>query len=515
MYMLILFAMSLCLHISASKNVSVITDLGTIIGKTEDISFNSTPYVVTEFLGVPFAEPPVGTNRLQKPVKKLPFSEPLVAHTLQKGCIQNMGMLAFNLTETFSEDCLYMNIFYPGDHTDLTDKKAVMIWIFGGYFQVGYGYAYDSPAFAALNDVIYITFNYRVSALGFISTGDKDLPGNLGLWDQHMAIQWVHDNIDKFGGDPNRVTIAGQSAGAGSVVHQALYEGNNGLFAGIIAESGSANNIWALDPTPMTSFDDFATKAGCASDDRSKTIECIKKLPATDFERISLHNVELKFLPVLDKDFIKLPPTEVMLNTTDEAWNILQNFAKYDVIFGFNTAEGLVVTNYADAAIKSDGLDPTQGYTIELFKDHVLPVLFKELRKKPTETLKEAVVHQYVDWADPNNKMKLKQTALDVGSDIFFNAGVIRTLNIHSATPATGDSYFYVFDYDFSVYPTGFWTGALHAEEISFTLGFPVYFLNTYIGANLPVDAASDLPNNEVELAKKIMTYWANFVKYG
>ena len=513
MRILILCVVILSLHtFSESKNVTVVTELGTIVGKTEDISFNSTPYVVTKFLGVPFAEPPVGPHRLQKPVKKLPFADDFIADTVQKGCIQNMGGLQFNLTETFSEDCLYLNIFYPGDRIDVNDVKAVMIWIFGGAFQVGYGYAYDSPAFAALNDVIYITINYRVATLGFLSTGDEELPGNLGLWDQHMAIKWVHDNIRKFGGDPNRVTIAGQSAGAGSVVHQALYEGSDGLFVGIIAESGSANNIWALDPTPITSFSDFAEKTGCVRNDRSKAIKCIKDLPAEDFE-VSYN--ELKFLPVVDNDFIKLPPTEVMLNKTDEAWKILQGFAKYDAILGFNTAEGQVVTTISDTAIKNAGLDPKTGYTLEMLEDHVLQVVFSQLRKKSTDTLKQAIVHQYMNWADPTNRMELKQIALDIGSDIFFNAGVIQTLNIHSKATSAENSYFYVFDYEMSVYPGGFWTGALHGEEMGFTLGFPINLLNTYLHANLSADAASDLPNNEVDLAKKIMTYWANFVKYG
>ena len=504
------------LTFSESKNVSVLTALGTIVGKTEDISFNSTPYVVTTFLGVPFAEPPVGTRRLRKPVKKLPFSHVLVADAVQKGCIQNMGMLKFDsLTDTFSEDCLYLNMFLPGDNIDVNNKKAVMIWIYGGYFQVGYGYAYDSPPFAAVNDVIFITINYRVGALGFISTGDEKLPGNLGLWDQHMAIQWVHDNIGKFGGDPARVTIVGQSAGAGSVVHHSLYEGSKGLFTRIIAESGSANNFWALDPTPMTSFIEFAEKAGCMQDDRSETIACIRSLPTEDFEKISLLDSDLKFLPVVDRDFIKLPPSEVMVNKTDEAWTILQSFGKYDILLGVNTAEGLVVTRESDTAIRAAGLDPSKGYTIDMFKNYVIPVVFSQLRKKPTDILKQAIVQQYVDWTDPTNQIRMKQNVLDIGSDIYFNPGVIRTLNIHSNANATGYSYFYIFDYEFSVYPRGFWTGALHAEELSFTLGFPVYFLNTYLQANLSADAASDLPSMEVELAKKIMSYWANFVKFG
>ena len=505
----------LVLAFSECKNVSVITELGTIVGKTEEISFNSTSYTVTKFLGVPFAEPPVDTNRFEKPVKKLPLSQVLVADTLQKGCIQNMGMLQYNLTDNFSEDCLYLNIFLPGDHIDVNNKKAVMIWIYGGYFQVGYGYAYDSPQFAAVNDVIYITINYRVAALGFLSTGDDELPGNLGLWDQHMGIQWVHDNIGKFGGDPTRVTIVGQSAGAGSVVHQSLFEGSDGLFARIIAESGSANNVWALDPTPMKSFNEFAEKAGCERNDRSNTIACIRNLPTEDFERISLLDYELKFLPVIDRDFIKLPPTDIMMNKTDEAWKTLQRFGKYDVIFGVNTAEGYFITRDIDAAVKTAGQNPSNGYTIDMFEKYAMPVIFSEMRKEPSDVLKQAILQQYVDWTDPNNGMRMKQNVLDIGSDMFINAGVARTLNAHSDTRASNNSYFYIFDYEFSVYPSGFWKGALHAEELSFALGFPVYFLNTYLQANLPSDAASQLPRADVELAKKVMAYWSNFVKFG
>ena len=252
----LLFSMCLILKYSYGKNVSVVTNLGTIIGKTEDVSFNRNPLVVTTFLGVPFAEPPIGARRFQKPVKKSPFSGAYIADTMPPECVQDMGFTKdYNLTASSQgEDCLYLNIFLPGDVVNVQTKKPVMIWIYGGGFQVGTQNVYDTRIFAPYNDVILVTINYRVSVLGFLSTGDSDLPGNYGLWDQRMAIQWVHENIEHFGGDPSSVTIFGQSAGAGSVVYQSLYEGNKGLFTRAIAESGTANNLWAIPESPELSF---------------------------------------------------------------------------------------------------------------------------------------------------------------------------------------------------------------------------------------------------------------------
>ena len=141
-----------------------------------------------------------------------------------------------------SEDCLFLNIYAPAVREQ---DVAVMIWIHGGGFIAGAADPYRSDALAAHGNVIVVTINHRVSLWGFLSTEDEHAPGNYGLFDQHLAIQWVHDNIKAFGGDPSRVTIFGQSAGGASVMYRSIFEGNEGLFQRGIAQSGSPTAYWA------------------------------------------------------------------------------------------------------------------------------------------------------------------------------------------------------------------------------------------------------------------------------
>ena len=173
---------------TAGQDVTVDTNIGTIIGEVYRGSYNATPFIVNRFLGIPFAEAPIGERRFQKPVKKAPFAEPHFVKSVPPACIQ-YGKSPAN----FSEDCLYLNVLVPGDIDNSNKRKAVLVWIYDGGFQIGLQDIYTSPTFAALNDVILVTLNYRLSIYGFLSTGEVHMTGNYGLWDQHMSIQWVHD----------------------------------------------------------------------------------------------------------------------------------------------------------------------------------------------------------------------------------------------------------------------------------------------------------------------------------
>ena len=115
-----------------------------------------------------------------------------------------------------------------------------MIWIHGGVFIAGFSNSYDGGPLSLSGDVIVVTINYRLNVVfGFVSTTDHHAGGNWGLWDQHLAIKWVHDNIHAFGGDPASITIYGESAGSACVVYQTIYPGNKGLFQRAIIENGS------------------------------------------------------------------------------------------------------------------------------------------------------------------------------------------------------------------------------------------------------------------------------------
>ena len=207
---------------------------GTFIGKKTDN--------VIVYKGIPFVgQQPVGNLRWKAPVEYTADNGVYEAFEYGKGACQAEGVVP-----SMGEDCLYLNVWKAEDKSD--EKKPVMVWIHGGAF-VGGGTGMD--LFDCTNlikenpDVIVVTVAYRLGVMGFLHLSHladgKDYPDaqNLGLLDQKMALKWVHENIEGFGGDPDNVTIWGESAGSASCTLQALIEGSQNYFQKIIAQSGS------------------------------------------------------------------------------------------------------------------------------------------------------------------------------------------------------------------------------------------------------------------------------------
>uniref|UniRef100_A0A4X2L1D6 Carboxylic ester hydrolase n=1 Tax=Vombatus ursinus TaxID=29139 RepID=A0A4X2L1D6_VOMUR len=205
----------------------------------------------------------------------------LKAKEFKKRCLQ----ATITQDNTYgSEDCLYLNIWIPQGRKQVSSNLPVMIWIYGGAFLMGAGhganflknYLYDGEEIATRGNVIVVTFNYRVGPLGFLSTGDSNLPGNFGLWDQHMAIAWVKRNIKVFGGDPNNITLFGESAGGASVSLQTLTPHNKGLIKRAISQSGVATSPWVIQKNPLFWAQKIASKVGCPLNDTARMANCFK-----------------------------------------------------------------------------------------------------------------------------------------------------------------------------------------------------------------------------------------------
>jgi para-nitrobenzyl esterase len=200
---------------------------------------------VKAYLGIPFAAPPVGDLRWAPP---RPYHWNGVLNADRKGpaCIQILRPHDINHyfgEEATGEDCLTMNVWAPAQ-AQAGQKRPVIVFIYGGGFTVGSsGMAnYDGEAMARAG-AVFVNFNYRVGAFGFMAHPELTreqggASGNYGLMDQTAALQWVHDNIARFGGDPAKVVIMGQSAGAGSVAAQVLSPGARGLFRAAVMSSG-------------------------------------------------------------------------------------------------------------------------------------------------------------------------------------------------------------------------------------------------------------------------------------
>ncbi|XP_025017468.1 acetylcholinesterase-like [Tetranychus urticae] len=236
---------------------------------------------VYQFLGIPYAKPPVGKLRLQLPVKPDPWTEVKSVTDFGPVCLQPTSPLD---TRRTSEDCLYLNI-YVIESTFINSSerlRPVLFWIHGGAFTSGSGNA-DTGGIpmVPLRDVILVTMNYRLNAFGFIYFGADEprIPPNIGLHDQLFALKWVHENIHMFGGDPNSVTIFGESAGSWSVSAHLLSPLSKGLFKRAILQSGTVYIDHDLDTLITDSWKLYNETACSKSED---VLECMQNLTAKE-----------------------------------------------------------------------------------------------------------------------------------------------------------------------------------------------------------------------------------------
>ncbi|KAN0124156.1 Alpha/Beta hydrolase fold [Lactarius tabidus] len=290
----------------------VTLDKGTFIGTTA----NGT----NSFLGIPFAHPPVGNLRFRRP-------EPLSAYTGKHNATAFGIWCPQQGTATIEagEDCLNLNVITPAN-VKPGSKLPVVVWIYGGAFEVGSSTTYDGTvvvkrSIALQQPVIYVSINYRLSAFGFLASQEvKDARvGNLGLWDQRQAFHWVQTYIHVFGGDPSKVTIWGESAGSMSVSLQMVTNGGDteGLFRAAFMESGSP--LVTSDITAGQLYYDLLVESiGCSGS--SDTLACLRAAPYDELKAAidstplysSYQSLALVWLPRVDGVFLVDNPQELL-----------------------------------------------------------------------------------------------------------------------------------------------------------------------------------------------------------
>ncbi|XP_071527813.1 uncharacterized protein [Panulirus ornatus] len=256
------------------------------------------------FKGVPYAEPPLGDLRFKDPVPAGRWHGDRDGSIVAPSCPQ-LSLKAFlenKMEVEGSEDCLYLNVFTPARHWPYTSDLPVMVYIHGGGFVEGNMEAFG-PQLLLKKDVVVVVIQYRLGVLGFLSTEDSVLPGNLGLKDQTLALRWVQDNIRHLGGSPARVTIFGESAGSASVHYHILSPHSSGLFSRAILQSGTALCPFALrEDHRQVAFSigehlncSGAAKSSFAQMDSNQLLACFNQVPVRDLvlSTSSLH-VSLK-----------------------------------------------------------------------------------------------------------------------------------------------------------------------------------------------------------------------------
>jgi para-nitrobenzyl esterase len=268
---------------------------------------------VRAYKGIPYAAPPLGPLRWRPPQPAPPWTGVRPANAFGPNSLQGV---VFDDIDPFavgvSEDCLYLNVWTPSEPADGA-RLPTMVWIHGGGFVVGSGAEprYDGARLAA-RGIVVVTLNHRLNALGFLAhpelTAESEhrTSGNYGMLDLVAALRWVERNIAAFGGDPGKVTIAGESAGSEAASALMASPLAKGLFAGVIGESAAMFASPARSPAPLAKAEgqgaEFMRKAG------AKTLAELRARPA---EAILAAAPGLGYRPIIDGWFLPCPPAEI------------------------------------------------------------------------------------------------------------------------------------------------------------------------------------------------------------
>lgn len=437
---ILVFYSSLCY---SQTPVPVNTNVGSIIGYQENINIDGEQKLISKFLGIPYGESTAGQNRFQKPVPKAYFQGTFDARNTPMACFQQSKAEVDLYKDTyavpgFSEDCLTLNIYVP-HNLKSSVLLPVMVWIYGGGFTQGAASTYNPEILSIFGNVIVVTINYRIGMFGFLRDSIGNFPGNQGLWDQHLAIKWVHENIESFLGYKDEITIFGESAGGASVLFQAVYPGNKGLFKRVIAESGTAVAQWAI--KDVSNFEKYLVEMGC-SPNSNTTVACmLAKDP------MSLLSNSTTFGPVVDGEFLMRTPHAMLQDPSAETADARDFFASLDIIVGVNDMDGAVYFGVWLGLLGHKDLE--FNISRNEFREHIVPFIVNStLTAKDDavtrEALKALLTFYYTNWEDPDDYISIRNNAICIANDATFFAPAIQTARLH-AMLQRGNTFFYEF----------------------------------------------------------------------
>ena len=398
-----------------------------------------------------------------------------------------------------SEDCLTLNIFT----TNLTSiNRPVMFWIHGGGFAVGSKDLYRMRGLIE-EDVILVTINYRLHALGFLSFGNDVVSGNMGLRDQQLAILWVRENIREFGGDPEKITIFGESAGGMSVQAQLLSPLNTGILAGAIAQSGSILFLNTMEQNSVASAVRTAEALGCPTELDTRTLECLQKVDIlADLDKISDNDTALlidpsltqkfSFFPVVDSfsssPFLPLDPLTALMTG---------KFSHVPYISGFVKNEGALV----GLAVKYSGKSGQEilGVVQETGPHLPYSILMTDQRLKRLAT-------RFYNHSEGDTEVEQERPAMDLITDSWFGSFDQKSVELMSRYSKHVYNFYLTQQTNNSLFSPG-------AELVVYT---PTH------GDDLPfivnektVEDAEGLSEEERSTSRHMIRYWTNFAKYG
>ncbi|KAL4218404.1 hypothetical protein ACF0H5_023140 [Mactra antiquata] len=519
MFGISLFLLYILFSCGKCSEVKVETKLGEIIGEKTDVTFLDNNYQVDRYLGIPYAKAPVGNLRFKKPEPAEPFQEPYHATKFGAICPQFEFLSKGPNTFVQSEDCLFMNIYVPNQAPDQSTGHAVMLFLHGGGLSTGTGNQYQGEILSSAGNVIVVTINYRIGLFGFLHMNDDRTQGNYGLWDQHQALKWINENIEEFGGDKNRVTLFGQSAGSFSVTMQMLYPQNKGLFQNAISQSGTFSMPFLTFDDGDTTAKNYAEAAGCSTENNDEIYNCLMEFTIEKPSEIFLNammtggdSAMYKFvtLPIVDGEFLKRSADDLHKAALTDDVEELNFFRSINLINGINEAEGAF---YLMSYGAMDQLEDLQ-ISREQMNNEIIPSLFSMVfgfNRALPEVVKNMLISEYTDWTGQNDPLKLRHQVVRANGDIYYNAPGVAFSILH-ANSTESVSYVYTFTAitDLPLLETPSWLNkANHGDELGPVFGYNWDYLQWFNLTEYVV------PAWELDLSSRIITYWSNFAKSG
>lgn len=428
--------------------------------------------MIEEYRGIPYAQPPVGELRFKPPVPAEAWDGTLNASSRRTGCPQVRapeGLLGGDIE--YGEDCLHLNVWTAEGNR----KRPVLVWIHGGGFNYGSA-AYDNytgAAIAAKTGLVVVSLNYRLGLLGFLNADTPEAPGNVGFLDQNLALRWIKKNIRSFGGDPSRVTLMGESAGAMSVHAHILSPMSRGLFHRAITMSGAMGTPDFSDPVhrSVSKGNDVAAIVGCRSADVTlysepdSVIHCLRNKSADELVVASSEAVPHKlfpFVPTYHDQFLpKVPAVAVRKGFFN---------ARVDLLTSVTSDEGLTPLVWPR---------PWPELLSEKLDDMDLDTLKSSMTQLITSWLSDDAADLLDQYADRSTDLAgLRRQLLDYLSERLFICPMHAAAAAHASRG--GAVYSYVFDQWSSSHPSFSWAGVGHGMDLVYTFGLPLLHMEHF-----------------------------------
>ncbi|KAM9302211.1 fatty acyl-CoA hydrolase precursor, medium chain-like [Gastrophryne carolinensis] len=494
----------------AEQRPLVETKYGRLEGVT--LPVKETPRTVDAFFGIPFAKPPVGPLRFANPEAPEPWKSIRDASKYPPVCLQYP---AFNAAFTAifkssfqspptSEDCLYLNVFTPSDRQKGL-RLPVMVFIHGGALFAGGASLYDGSALSVFEDVVVVAIQYRLGVLGYFSTGDDQLRGNLGFFDQVAALHWVKENVADFGGDPQSVTIFGESAGGISVTAHVLSPLSKGLFHRAISESGTMKmpGLVVTKSESLIVYREIISKL--FSCEPSSVVECLMLKSEDEILEGYLKMGALALPACVDGVFMPKPAEEILANKQSNDVPLLLGVCNHDAAWLLPQGQRSATTTPREMEDILSKLFHIDGISDDMNRASVEKLLLDVHLLELNSSHIPAVLDYYI--AGVKEPSQFRDRSLDIFGDRTFAIPALSTAKYHR------DSGHPVYLYEFQHRPSIFanvkpdYVKADHADDLIYVFGGP--FLRDGLMF------AGEATDEEKLLSRTIMRYWANFARNG